>query len=193
MASSWTATTGRAGWRRTRSARSSPPTSPTDPRWAASPWPALVLSHGLRSCWSTPILSRDDKVIGVFALYQDEPASPRQREQELIRQFTQIAGVAIERAQSDASLQRAEQELRRSNAYLAEAQRLSLTGSFTWNPATDEHFCPPRPIASSSSTLGRRCRSGLILEKIHPEDMGRSTRSSPGPARARTSRSSFAP
>ena len=74
------------------------------------------------SCWSTPILSRDDKVIGVFALYQNEPASPSQREQELIRQFTQIAGVAIERAQSDASLQRAEQELRRSNAYLAEAQ-----------------------------------------------------------------------
>src|SRR6266481_4080188 len=27
----------------------------------------------------------------------------------------------------------AEAELRRSNAYLAEAQRLSLTGSFTWN------------------------------------------------------------
>jgi PAS domain S-box-containing protein len=80
----------------------------SDPRWAASPWPALVASHGLRSCWSTPIMSRDDKVIGVFALYQHQPASPSQREQELIRQFSHIASIAIERAQADASLRQSE-------------------------------------------------------------------------------------
>jgi signal transduction histidine kinase len=142
----------------------------TDPRWATSPWPALVLSHGLRSCWSTPILSRDDKVIGVFALYQDEPASPDQREQELIRQFTQIASVAIERAQSDASLQRAEQELRRSNAYLAEAQRLSLTGSFTWRPATDEHYWSAETYRIFEYDIGAPVSLGLILQSIHPED-----------------------
>ncbi len=141
-----------------------------DPRWAASPWPPLVLSHGLRSCWSTPILSRDDKVIGVFALYQEEPASPGEREQELIRQFTQIAGVAIERAQSDASLQRAEQELRRSNAYLAEAQRLSLTGSFTWSPATDEHYWSAETYRIFELDASAPVSLGLILEMIHPED-----------------------
>ncbi len=142
----------------------------TDPRWAASPWPALVLSHELRSCWSTPILSRDDTVIGVFALYQNEPASPGEREQELIRQFTQIAGVAIERAQSDASLRRAEQDLRRSNAYLAEAQRLSLTGSFTWSPATDEHFWSAETYRIFELDASAPVSLGLILEMIHPED-----------------------
>ena len=144
----------------------------TDPRWAASPWPPLVLSHGLRSCWSTPILSRDDKVIGVFALYQDEPATPGEREQELIRQFTQIAGVAIERAQSDASLRRAEQELRRSNAYLAEAQRLSLTGSFTWSPATDEHYWSAETYRIFEYDAATPVSLGLILQSIHPEDLG---------------------
>jgi PAS domain S-box-containing protein len=142
----------------------------TDPRWAVSPWPALVLSHELRSCWSTPILSRDDTVIGVFALYQDEPASPGEREQELIRQFTQIAGVAIERAQSDASLRRAEQDLRRSNAYLAEAQRLSLTGSFTWSPATDEHYWSAETYRIFELDAGAPVSLGLILQSIHPED-----------------------
>ena len=145
----------------------------SDPRWAASPWPGLVLSHGLRSCWSTPILSRDDKVIGVFALYQNEPASPSQRELELIRQFTEIAGVAIERAHNDASLKRAEQELRRSNAYLAEAQRLSLTGSFTWNPATDEHYWSAETYRIFEYDPSTEVSLGLILKTIHPEDMGR--------------------
>jgi hypothetical protein len=32
------------------------------------------------------------------------------------------------------------QELRRREAHLAEAQRLSHTGSFGWNVLTDEHF-----------------------------------------------------
>jgi PAS domain S-box-containing protein len=137
----------------------------SDPRWAASPWPALVVSHGLKSCWSTPILSRDDKVIGVFALYQHEPASPSQREFELIRQFTQIAGVAIERAQS-------EQELRRSNAYLAEAQRLSLTGSFTWNPATDEHYWSAETYRIFEYDPSTEVSLGLVLQHIHPEDRG---------------------
>jgi PAS domain S-box-containing protein len=137
----------------------------SDPRWTASAWPALVLSHGLRSCWSTPILSRGDKVIGVFALYQHEPASPDSREQELIRQFTQIASVAIERAQGDASLMR-------SNAYLAEAQRLTLTGSFTWNPATDEHYWSAEIYRIFEYDPSTEVSLGLILKSIHPEDGG---------------------
>ena len=144
----------------------------SDPRWAASPWPGLVLSHGLRSCWSTPILSRDDKVIGVFALYQNEPASPSQREQELIRQFTQIAGVAIERAQSDAALKRTEQQLRRNNAFLAEAQRLTLTGGFTWNPATDEHRWSAETYRIFEYDPSTEVSLGLVLKHIHPDDMG---------------------
>ena len=45
-------------------------------RWRDSAWPEMVLGHGLRSCWSTPILSRNDEVIGVFALYQHQPSEP---------------------------------------------------------------------------------------------------------------------
>ena len=80
----------------------------SDPRWRASSWPSLVLSHDLRSCWSTPVLSRDSKVIGVFALYKRVPSSPTAREQDLIKQFTHIASIAIERAQSDQSLKQSE-------------------------------------------------------------------------------------
>jgi PAS domain S-box-containing protein len=145
----------------------------SDPRWSASPWPALVLGHGLRACWSTPILSRDDKVIGVFALYQTEPASPSQREYELIRQFTQIAGVVIERAQSDASLRQSEaRKAAMLDAALDGIVTIDHEGRITeFNPAAERTFgyredeLLGRPMAEAivPPSLRDRHRQGLAL------------------------------
>ena len=85
----------------------------------------MPLAYGLKACWSTPILSRADKVLGVFAIHSRATGSPTPHQLNLIEQFTHIASIAIER-------KRAEDALRRSEAYLAEAQQLSLTGSFSW-------------------------------------------------------------
>src|SRR5260370_40250414 len=91
----------------------------------------MALAHGLQACWSTPILSTAGKVLGAFAIYYDEPRTPTTCEHGLIEQFTHIASIAVERAQNDAAL-------KRSEAFLAEAQHLSSTGSFSWRGATDE-------------------------------------------------------
>src|SRR5207248_2633191 len=69
--------------------------------------------------------------IGTFAMYYREPRSPSPREQETIKHITYLAGVAIQR-------KLAERARRESEAYLAEAQRLSHTGSWAWTPATGE-------------------------------------------------------
>ncbi len=103
----------------------------TETRWDASGWCAITMSHGLRSCWSSPILSRAQEVLGTFAIYRREPGAPTSDEQDLIAQLTHFASIAIERARSDAAL-------RRTESFLAEAQSLSLTGSFSWRVATDE-------------------------------------------------------
>ncbi|MBV9429273.1 MAG: PAS domain-containing protein [Bradyrhizobiaceae bacterium] len=87
----------------------------SDDRWRNS-WRGLAQKHGLRSCWSTPIVSQAGKVLGTFALYWSEPGNPNALQLELIEQFTNIASIAIERAQRDAAL-------RRSEARLAEAER----------------------------------------------------------------------
>jgi PAS domain S-box-containing protein len=81
----------------------------SDPRWKASPWPKLVIGHGFQSCWSTPILSRDEKVLGVFALYRHLPAAPAPLEEDLIRRFADIASIAMERAHSDALVRESEE------------------------------------------------------------------------------------
>ena len=100
-----------------------------DPLWAD--FRDLALAHSLRACWSTPIFSSEGKVIGTFAMYYREPRSPSPREQDTIKHITHLAGVAIQR-------KLAETARRESESYLAEAQRLSHTGSWAWAPATGE-------------------------------------------------------
>jgi PAS domain S-box-containing protein len=101
----------------------------TDPLWAG--FRDLALVHSLRACWSTPIFSSEGKVIGTFAMYYREPRSPSPREQDTIKHITHLAGIAIQRKLVEAAR-------RESEAYLAEAQRLSHTGSWAWTPATGE-------------------------------------------------------
>ena len=101
----------------------------TDPLW--DPFRDLALTHSLRACWSTPIFSSEGNVIGTFAMYYRKPRSPSPREQDTIRHVTHLAGIAIQR-------KLAETARRESEAYLAEAQRLSHTGSWAWAPATGE-------------------------------------------------------
>jgi GAF domain-containing protein len=72
----------------------------SDTRWRNS-WRKLAQAHGLRSCWSTPIVSQAGKALGTFALYSREPGSPDPSQLELIAQFSNIASIAIERAQRD--------------------------------------------------------------------------------------------
>jgi PAS domain S-box-containing protein len=64
----------------------------------------------------------------------------------------------------------AEEKLRRSEAYLAEAQRLSLTGSFGWRMATDEHLWSAETFRIFDYHPSTRITLPLILERIHPQD-----------------------
>src|SRR5437870_5724185 len=57
----------------------------TDPLWAN--YRELALAHGLRSGWSTPILSSDGNVLGVFGIYGREPRSPTPQHLHTIKQI----------------------------------------------------------------------------------------------------------
>src|SRR5260370_21593833 len=65
----------------------------------------------------------------------------------------------------------AEEALRSSEAYLAEAQRLSHTGSWSWSPTTDEKYS----ALECYRILGFDPLDGLpgaeeIIQRIHPDD-----------------------
>jgi diguanylate cyclase (GGDEF)-like protein/PAS domain S-box-containing protein len=67
----------------------------TDPLW--EDYKRLAGEHGLRSCWSTPILSHHGAVLGTFAMYSKEVREPSDAEARLVDVATRIAGIAIER------------------------------------------------------------------------------------------------
>jgi PAS domain S-box-containing protein len=134
-----------------------------DPLWAD--FRDLALRYSLGACWSTPIFSAERKVIGTFAMYYREPRSPNPRDQDIIGQITHLAGVAIQH-------KLAEDALRRSESYLAEAQRLTHTGSWVWRVAgyealhlSDEWY----RIYGFDSKYGMPDREQR-LERIHPDD-----------------------
>lgn len=83
----------------------------SDPRWHTSPLRAHVLSHGLRSMWSTPVCSRKGDVLATLCIYQRQPASPLAHHQDVIGRATHIASIAIERLQSEQALDQARSDM----------------------------------------------------------------------------------
>lgn len=67
----------------------------SDPLW--SDFRQLAAVHGLRACWSKPILAQQNNILGTFAVYYTEPRTPDTREVELVDMATQLAEIAIER------------------------------------------------------------------------------------------------
>ncbi len=67
---------------------------------------------------------------------------------------------------------RAEQRLRESEAYLAEAQRLSQTGSWAWNPATGDirYWSEMCYCVLGFDPAGRLPRFEEFFHRIHPDD-----------------------
>ena len=81
----------------------------------------VVLSHGLRACWSTPIFSSERRVLGTLAVLSRQPCSPAPEDQGIIKQFTRLASIAIERTRSEEALHASE--------HLARGQVEALTST----------------------------------------------------------------
>jgi PAS domain S-box-containing protein len=62
------------------------------------------------------------------------------------------------------------QELRRREAYLAEAQRLSQTGSFGWSVSSEEIFWSEETFRIFEYDRAVKPTVELVLQRVHPED-----------------------
>ncbi|MGF1622666.1 MAG: putative bifunctional diguanylate cyclase/phosphodiesterase [Rhodomicrobiaceae bacterium] len=61
--------------------------------WAA--YRDLVQQAGLRACWSQPIFSSGDQVLGTLAMYYREPRQPTLADIEFFRTITHLVGIAV--------------------------------------------------------------------------------------------------
>jgi signal transduction histidine kinase/FixJ family two-component response regulator len=130
----------------------------TDPLWAK--YRDLALSHSLRACWSTPILSSEKKVLGTFAMYYREPRSPSSQDFGLIELATHLVRIAVERDRAEQALRTSEQ-LARSHV---EVMMRSLDVLAT-------EAAPEKFIAEMLRTIGQHLQArGILLWLRNQED-----------------------
>ena len=73
--------------------------------------------------------------------------------------------------QENSERRRAEGALRRSEAYLAQAQTLSRTGSFGWNPASGEIYWSAGTFRIFEYDRAITPTGELVEQRVHPEDV----------------------
>src|SRR5262249_34913274 len=124
----------------------------------------IAAREGLHAAFAFPILLANE-VVGVMDFFSHEIRQPDRDLLDMMSTIGSQIGQFIER-------KRAEEELRRSEAYLAEAQRLSLTGSFGWRISSGEILWSEETFrifgydrATCQPTVA------LVLQRVHPEDI----------------------
>ena len=136
----------------------------TDPLW--KDYRQLALPVGLKACWSTPILSRNGKVLGTFAVYYREPGAPDPAHLQFVECATHLAGIALEREQAEAELHAVEARYRALVEHLPAITYIAEVGVLgSW------HFVSPQ----IQSILGFSAEEWLAdssnwVNHLHPED-----------------------
>jgi signal transduction histidine kinase/CheY-like chemotaxis protein len=77
---------------------------------------------------------------------------------------------ALREARERAERKKAEQALRRSEMYLAEAERLSHTGSFGWNASTGELYWSDGSYRVFECDPATKPTIELVFDRTHPDD-----------------------
>ena len=77
---------------------------------------------------------------------------------------------ALREAQERVERKKAEEALRRSEAFLAEAQRLSRTGSFGWNASSGEIYWSDETYRIFGYETTTKPTVQMIIERTHPDD-----------------------
>jgi predicted ATPase/signal transduction histidine kinase/GAF domain-containing protein/CheY-like chemotaxis protein len=136
-----------------------------------------VRHHRVRSVLCLPLI-KQAALVGV--LYLENNLTPRAftpARSAVLKLIASQAAISLENArlytelkQENAERRRAEDALRRSEAYLAEAQTMSHTGSFGWNTFTDAVYWSPETFRIFE--LEPPIPPGLaqIIRQAHPDD-----------------------
>ncbi len=126
-------------------------------------------------------LAKQDALRAVLYLENDlAPCAFTPRRTALLKLLASQAALSLENVWLHSDLQRendsrrrTEAALRRSEMFLAEAQRLSRTGSFGWTPSTGEIMWSDESYRITGMERGRAPTLEEVIARMHPEDASR--------------------
>ena len=131
----------------------------TDPLWVA--YREVALAHGLRACWSEPIIASDGTVLGSLAMYFKETRGPTARDIGVITTAAHLAGIAMERARTEQARERSEATNRALLAANPDMMfRMDRAGRYVGYHAPD----PARLAAPPEKFMGRTMEEVLPAE-----------------------------
>jgi len=135
----------------------------TDPLWEK--FKHLALPHGLRACWSTPILNAGGRVLGTFAIYYDRPALPSEDHIRLIDLATHTAAICLTRHHVMQALRDSERRFRQ----LAES-----LPQLVWTCDSDGScdYLSRQWLQFTGAPAAENLGFGW-LDQVHPEDRER--------------------
>jgi C4-dicarboxylate-specific signal transduction histidine kinase len=136
-------------------------------RFASAAYQAVESIENLRF----QVSEREKAESAVRELAQGLEAQVRARTGELERTTRELLATNAELEREIRERKRAEDSLRRSEAFLAEAQRLSMTGSFSWRVATDELTWSEQLYRIYEIAIGTPVTDALIRTRVHPADV----------------------
>ncbi len=135
----------------------------TDPLWIN--FRELALDHGLRACWSTPIRSDREAIVGTFAVYHREPRRPNAAELELIERASSIVAIAVLR-------KHAEDAVRDSRERLDFAIESGDLGVWEFSPQTGHTSYSPGWARMLGYDLAETVpHMDFFKAHVHPDDL----------------------
>jgi PAS domain S-box-containing protein len=142
----------------------------TDPE--VTPWRESALQHGFRSAIALPLKDEHANTFGSLNIYSAQPNAFASKEIRLLEELAGDLAFGIVTLRSRAARERAELALRQSEAYLAESQRLTHTGSWALDLASDRYVYVSEEdlrLWGFDSQMGLPSREA-VFRRIHPED-----------------------
>jgi formate hydrogenlyase transcriptional activator len=133
----------------------------------------VIVESGLRAAWSTPIMSRDGKVLGTFCMYYRQVRHPTPDDIQLIDYASRIAGLAIERERSQAALTLAFEKIRKSEAQLKQIVDVIPQGIAVLDPDGKALYVNQWLLDYSGLSLDEILAGDFRTKVFHPEDIDR--------------------
>src|SRR6267142_725630 len=142
-----------------------------------------AIPEGLKTGCILPLVSRN-RILGVLCLGRREESAFSQDDIGFLAQVASQISIAVENTSAYQEITQARIELekalgeikqttealRRSEGYLAEAQKLSHTGSFGWDVSSGEIYWSQETLRIFEYVPTTKITVELIVQRTHPED-----------------------